>query len=448
MTDLRISRRSLIASASATALATAVAANTPAASPALLAENAALWGFPLVLTGRYLKLAQEQGAQYNQFYLNPTLATPSLKVAGPNVDTIYGYAWVDVSEEPVVLSVPDAGDRYYSIQLLDAYENSFAYVGTRETGSRAGNYAITAPGWRGKLPAGVTQIAAPTTLLFLLTRTLVRSNADAAAAEALQNQYKLGTLSAYPAGQKVGIVQRDALNILPILDLTGAGPEYFTELDALLKRYPPTGAEALAAKPYAALGLGVDFAAKSPPASVLQEAVTSALKKIKQPGLFSEKSGAWTTNYRIEKFIKDPLARAITNSYGPGGHIREEALYFNATADAAGAPLTGARNYELIFPKGQLPPVDASGFWSLTLYGQDFFLVDNPINRYAIHDRTAGLKYGADGSLRIQIQRNAPADQANWLPAPDGPFRLIVRTYIPKKPILDKTYILPPVTAV
>ena len=162
MTDLRLSRRSLIASASATALATAVAANTPAASKAQIAENAALWGFPLVLTGRYLKLAQDQGAQFNQFYLNPTLATPSLKVAGPNVDTIYGYAWVDLSKEPVVLSVPDAGDRYYSIQLLDAYENSFAYVGTRETGSKAGSYALTAPGWKGSLPAGVTQIAAPT----------------------------------------------------------------------------------------------------------------------------------------------------------------------------------------------------------------------------------------------------------------------------------------------
>ena len=448
MTDLRLSRRSLIASASATALATAVAANTPAASKAQIAENEALWGFPLVLTGRYLKLAQDQGAQFNQFYLNPTLATPSLKVAGPNVDTIYGYAWVDVSKEPVVLSVPDAGDRYYSIQLLDTYENSFAYVGTRETGSKAGSYALTAPGWKGTLPAGVKQIAAPTSLLFLLTRTLVRSNADAAAAEALQNQYTLGALSAYPAGQKAGIVTRDALNVLPILDLSGAGPEYFNELDALVKRYPPTGAEALAAEPYAALGLGVNFAAKAPPAPVLKEAVESALKKIKQPGLFSEKSGSWTTNYRIEKFIKDPVARAITNSYGPGGPIREEALYFNATEDASGAPLTGARNYELVFPKGQLPPVDASGFWSLTLYGQDFFLVDNSINRYAIHDRTPGLKYGADGSLRIQIQRSAPADQANWLPAPEGAFRLIVRTYIPRAAILDKSYVLPPVTAV
>lgn len=445
MFEFVMTRRSALLSASALAVA-GCAKSAPTKDLSAVAEEAALWGYPLVQTGRYLKLAQDSGARLNQFYLNPNLATPSLKIGGPNVDTIYGYAWLDVSKEPIVLDVPDAGDRYYSVQLVDAYENVFTYVGSRETGSKAGSYAITAPSWKGELPTGVKQIESPTSLLFLLTRTLVRSVKDAPAAQALQQKYTLAPLSNYPGGKKAGAVIEDALRVLPALDLSDAGSTYFQELDALVSKYPPVGKEAEHFKRYAALGLGKDFEAKAPAPELLQTAFSSAYKKLHTAGLFGEVVDGWRTNYHITRFIEDPLARAAANQYGPGGHITEEALYFQAKADSNGAPLDGAHHYELTFPGGQLPPVD--GFWSITLYTPELFLVENPIKRYAINDRTPGLVQNKDGGLTIKIQHDSPTNKANWLPAPEGAFQLILRTYVPQKPLLEKTYHIPPVVAV
>jgi len=139
-----------------------------------LAEDAFIWGFPLVLTGRYVRLAAERDFPFNQFYLNTRLATPQLKIVGPNCDTLYGMAWLDLSAEPQVLEVPDTHDRYYSIQLMDAYQTTFAYVGRRTTGTKAGAYALTGPGWSGSLPAGVRQIKSPTNLALAVTRMHVK----------------------------------------------------------------------------------------------------------------------------------------------------------------------------------------------------------------------------------------------------------------------------------
>ena len=439
------SRRHMLAAAtttSALALAAPHIAFAAGDDVAAIAEEAAIWGYPLVQTGRYLDLSRQKNIAFNRFYLNPKLATPSLKVAGPNVDTIYGFAWLDLAKEPIVLDVPDTQDRYYSIQLVDAYENTFAYVGRRETGTRAGTYVIAAPGWNGTAPDGAHVITAPTSLVFALTRTLVRGEADAPVAADVQLHYTLSPLSAYPAGRQAGIAQDDVLNILPVLDLKGTGAAYFDELDGLVRAYPPTGPEAASFARYAALGLGTaDYATKKPSDTVLTAAFDRAYGRI-QTSNPSEIVNGWRVNYRISKFINDPLERAAVNRYGPGAHIAEEALYFSAVADARGAPLSGQNSYTLTFPAGQIPPVDA--FWSLILYGSDFFLVDNPLNRYAINDRTPGLVKGADGSLTVIIQHNPPADTANWLPAPDGKFQLLFRTYQPGPGILDRSYKLPP----
>ncbi len=411
-----------------------------------LYEAAALWGYPLVETGRYLKLAQEKGFGFNQFYLNAKLATPSLKVAGPNIDTIYGFAWLDLSHEPVVLGVPDTADRYYSIQLIDAYENVFAYVGRRETGTKAGTYVIAPPGWTGKAPEGSKVIQSPTSLVFALTRTLVRGEKDAEIAAELQKHYRLAPLSGWPAAAKDGAIQDNVLNILPVLDIGSAGAGFFDELNALVKAYPPTGQEAANFAKLSALGLGTDgFAANRPSDIVLSNALQRAQVKIKAVNVAEVENG-WRVNRHIRRFILDPAERAATNAFGPGAHIAEEALYFSAVGDAAGQQLSGANTYSLTFPKGQLPPVDA--FWSLILYGPDFFLVDNPLNRYGINDRTPGLKPNADGGLTLTISHTPPADTANWLPAPDGRFQLLFRTYQPQAPLLDGRYKLPPLQRV
>jgi len=453
MAELLTSRRRLLLGTAGVVLSAGVQMNLRAgfaAEPrpdlAALAEDAAIWGLPLVQTGRYLKLAQTQGYSFNRFYLHQGLATPAMKLIGPNIDTIYGFAWLDLSQGPLVLDVPDAADRYYSIQFTDAYENSFAYVGRRATGTKAGRFVIAESTWQGSIPPGAKRIDAPTSLLFVLTRTLVKSAADLPAAQALQAGYLLGTLQGYPASRKAPIALGNVPNNLPILDFSHSGAGYFTELDALVKLYPPRGQEAEAFARFAPLGLGQGFAQHPPlPADKVELALANAVKRIKSANI-AENNDGWRVNYHISSFIADPVARAAGNSFGPGAHIAEEALYFNTAADANGNPLTGARHYTLTFPKGQLPPAHA--FWSLILYGSDFLLVDNPINRYTINDRTPGLVYEPDGSLCILIQHDAPQGQVNWLPAPTGGFRLILRTYQPDESLRSGKYRVPKLIAV
>ncbi len=396
-----ISRRALLASGGCLLALPALAA-TSHATDIGLAEDAAIWGLPLVRTGRYLALARSRGLKINHFYLNQALATPSLKLAGPNVDTIYGFAWLDLSDGPVAVQVPDGGDRYYSVQFIDAYETILGYAGKSATSAGPGLYVVTGPGWSGALPSGAKRVASPTTLVLALTRTLVKGAADLPAAQALQSSYAIGPLSAYPAGLKHGTVLHDALSVFPTLKVQGDGAAFFTELDALVKRYPPRGEEAIAYQKLAPLHLGDGFKNHTAlSAADLQQALAGALARIKAVHNTDTDDG-WRVNYHIRRFNADPVVRASLNSVGPGAHIAEEALYFAATTDASGAPLEGSHSYSITFPKNGLPP--AKAFWSLILYnGGDLLLVPNKLNRYTINDRTPNLVYEADGALRIVI---------------------------------------------
>ncbi len=409
-----------------------------------LAQDAAIWGLPLVQTGRYLALARAHGLRMNQFYLNQALATPSLLIPAPNVDTLYGIAWLDLSGGPVVLDVPDAGDRYYSIQFIDAYENTLAYVGKRATGDHAGTYVIAQSGWQGAdLPANAKRIDAPTSAVLLLARTLVTSPTDLAAAQALQSAYALSPLALYPSHRAAGIVQSNVLEVLPALNIDGTGAQFFGELDALVRQFPPRGQEAASFARFAPLGLGTSFAQQNPlPQTELDSALAAALRRVKNVNTAEDNNG-WRVNYMISPFIADPLIRAGVNQLGPGANVAEEALYFTAAHDAEGAPLDGSNRYSITFARGQLPPVRA--FWSLILYDEHFHLYDNPADRYAINDRTAGVQFSDDGSLRIVIQHREPANTANWLPAPRGSFRLILRAYQPDPALLTRQYRVPPI---
>jgi hypothetical protein len=441
-----LARRDLIAGAGTLLAANAAPGRAAADSGDLqgLAEDAAIWGLPLVQTGRYLALARSRGLRMNQFYLNQALATPSLLIPAPNVDTLYGIAWLDLSAGPVVLDVLDAGDRYYSIHFMDAYENSFAYVGRRATGDRAGSYVIAPSGWSGSdLPPQAKRIDAPTGVVLLLARTLVAGPADLAAAQAVQAGYTLSPLAGYPARRAAGIVQPNALEALPKLDLGGSGGRYFGELDALVRQFPPRGQETVAFARFAPLGVGTGFPqqANLPPAA-LDGALENALRRVTKVNTAEDNDG-WRVNYMISGFITDPLVRAGVNQLGPGANIAEEALYFTAAHDADGAPLDGSDRYSITFTKGQLPPVHA--FWSLILYDADFHLYDNPADRYAVNDRTPGIEFAANGSLKIIIQHREPSNTANWLPAPRGAFRLMLRAYQPDATLLARQYRVPPI---
>jgi hypothetical protein len=415
-----------------------------AGDKAEVARQAFIWGFPLVLTGRYLDIAAKAGAPLNQFLLSPDLATPATHAAGPNVDTLYGFAWLDLAPEPQVLAVSDSHDRYYSIQLLDAYANSFAYVGRRATGTKAGAFVLTAPGYGGPVPAGLTQIKAPTSKILALVRTLVRGEADLAAAREIHGSYSLGALSEWPKGRRTGQKRENSVNVFPVIDPSAASASYFDELNTLLSQFPASAADAVYLAKFKDVGIGKGMSPAKDAASqaLLAAAAHDGVAAIRKAD-YSTVDNGWRTRFDVRPFIADPLERATADVFGPGTHIADEALYFSIRNGADGARLSGQKRYRLRFPAGQTPPVDA--FWSLTLYGDDFFLPENALKRYAITDRTNGLRYGPDGALELSIQHDQPTEgPANWLPAPDAPFQLILRTYQPRRAILDRTYHLPP----
>lgn len=411
-----------------------------------VAQDAVIFGVPAVLQSRYLALADQGGFARNQFAVNLELSTPDTHVAGPNDDTLYGFTYLDLTDGPQVIEVPATPGRYFSIQLIDFWTNVFTYIGTRVTGSAAGAFALTPPGWEGRLPRGVRRIESPTKRLLALVRTEVTGPDDLPEAQAIHTSYTTGPLSRYPGERVTPKVVSQALNIFAPLDLSGSGISLFEEINDLIREYPPLPADAAHARELRAVGVDVPRYRQPDAAlaSILQAAITPALTAItaRVPGLLTGTATGWSVNYDVQPITHDPLTRAALVIYGPGTHSAREALYFNA-ASLGGTALTGAHDYTLTFPAGQLPPV--GGFWSVIMYdATNFWLVPNPINRFEVSSHSGPLTYGADGSLTIAVSNTQPADPAvNWLPSPAGGFRLILRTYLPAPSVLDGTW-LPP----
>ncbi len=442
----RITRRMVLQTGLATAMqpyCTPAWAGT-SEDPEALARDAYIWGYPLVLFGRYLDAYRQKSNPTNQFIVQSALSIPATPGGGPNVDTIYGYTWLDLRAGPQVLYVPEVASRYYSIQFIDMYGDCFAYVGSRATGTKAGAYAIVGPGWKGALPKSVKAIHAPTDDVMTFARTFVRDEADMPSVLDIQKRYGFGDLADFPRPTRLP-VSRPELPLPQILDLSPTGAAYFDELCERLATDPPQGTDRDILKRFAKIGIipGAHPAADAKLAALFESAVPIADKQVKTAQYGTQINGLYV-NYSMVSFPKDPLLRASSNKYGPGAHIPQEALYFSLDRGPDGRALDGNRDYALRFAKGQQPPVGA--FWSVTVYGPTMSMVENPIKRYAIKGGMAGLNYGVDGSLEILFQHTMPAQGwSNWLPVPAGPFRLVLRTYQPGPPILNRTYNLPPV---
>jgi hypothetical protein len=416
-----------------------------------LAQDAYIWGIPLVQTRMYLALARELDLPYNQLFGSPALSTPDSEVPLPNVDTLYGLGWMDLRDEPQIVFVPDTDDRYYLIQLNDAYLNSFCYIGRRATGTKAARFAIVAPGWQGELPDDVQRIDAPTAQILALTRVLVDDEADLPAARAVQDNFALTPLSHYPDILSPNRPINDAFNNFPILQPASLGAQYFDELCQGLVDNPAPDKDRAFVDSLQALGIAPGAKPSAQDAArvrLLTEATEAGHTAIHSRGgwlIDTRHVNDWMVSYGMTQFIEDPLDRAVVAKLGPGCLIPQEGLYFSLLQGPDGEPLTGGKNYQLTFEAGNLPPVDA--FWSLTMYGHDRALVHNPIDRYAIGDRTKGLQYGDDGSLTLRIQHARPAAGAsNWLPAPApdaGPFHLFLRTYQPQPRLASGQYQMP-----
>jgi hypothetical protein len=386
-------------------------------------------------------------------------------VTAPNADTLYTTAWIDVTKEPWVLSLPDMKDRYFLFPMLDGWTNVFQVPGKRTTGTGPQKYAITGPGWSGTLPDGVTEYKSPTGLVWILGRIYCTGTPeDYAAVHAAQDEVSLAPLSSYgqPYTPPAGTVD-------PSIDMKTAvreqvdaldGAAYFARFAELLKANPPAAEDAPMVAKLAKLGIvpGQDFdAAKLSPAVAkgiadapkpaqakimdwMKEGVVAGDMKLEHGWLFTTKTGLYGTAYR---------QRALITAIGLGANRPQDAVYPTSEGPGLIEKYDGSKKYVIHFDKGQLPPV--KGFWSLTMYDAAYFFVENPLNRYSISARD-DLKENADGSVDLLIQNESPGKdkESNWLPAPGGRFILMLRMYWPDDQppsIIDGSWKIPEVKA-
>ncbi|MFP3707479.1 DUF1254 domain-containing protein [Paraburkholderia tropica] len=357
-------------------------------------------------------------------------------IVTPANDFLYLNAWIDLSNGPVVLDLPAVeSTRYFVIELLDAFTNNFANLGPRNVGTRGARVVLHAPGQQ---PTGDgTPVSCPTALVWLLGRVLVQSDDDLPRARDAARAFRLnGPVCAGP--QCVRDWQESGDDAL----------DFFQHVFDAFADLPPRADEA------AAFGMLVRAGLREhgrTDVRALPETVQHGLRlayadaqRLLLAFTQSRTRRNWVYSLELGRYGHAHLLRACIAMKGLGALASEEAVYATADFDDAGEHLHGARRYSLHFAPGQLPPVDA--LWSLSLYGADRYFVDNPIPRYAIGDRTPGLRYDADGGLRIAIQHEAPADpHANWLPAPPDGFYLILRFYHPQAAFLEGRYAIPPV---
>jgi hypothetical protein len=376
-------------------------------------------------------------------------------VTAPNADTLYSNAFVNVSQEPWVLSWPDMGDRFYVWNIYDAWVPVIFDPGSRTTGQKAQAFAITGPGWKGSLPQGVQEIKSPSATAWVLGRTYSTGTPeDFKAVWALQDQYKLVPLSSYgkaytpPPGKVDPSIDmkksvRDSVNALD-------GWAYFSLMAELMKDNPPASYDLPMLLKLEKLGVlpGKSFDAQKADPVVLKAMDRGRTLGLERILAYTKVSGAnvngWLVNPGNYPFGTDYLARAFLCAYGIPANRPEDATYPYSEVDKDNRPLDGANKYVVHFAsKNDLPP--ANGFWSLTMYDGEWFFVPNPVNRYSISARQ-DLKSNPDGSIDLYIQKDSPgaAKESNWLPAPAGRFILCMRLYWavepPKPSILNLTW--------
>ncbi|HEY2873176.1 MAG TPA: DUF1254 domain-containing protein [Reyranella sp.] len=434
-----------------------------------LARRAAIYLFPVyeMYRTRWNATVNEKNParhKLNRFLHVPTLATyRSRAVTTPNADTLYSSAWLDLSVEPVFLTVPDMGGRYYSFAFMSLFTDNFACVSRRLDGNRPRPRMIVGPSWKGVADHDVELIRAPTNSVWLLGRILIDGPPDQESVWTLQSRTLLespdmrnerriletqelmrqrNTPPPEPVADWSPINPNDPFDLFEV-GMRALGESPLGEHDkAVLEDFAP-----LRLRP----GYKVDLRAFSESErEAIKRGIAHARDEIRKPGGFGTTVNGWRFPPRnLGNFGDDYLYRAVIALTALAALEVAEATYLMCDSDAEGRLLDGSRRYVLRFAAGQLPP--ARAFWSLSMYELTpegrAFLTDNPISRYAIGDRTRGLTHGADGSLDILIQHDRPAEgeEANWLPAPAGPMRLVLRAYEPDESLLDASYRIPPV---
>lgn len=431
-----------------------IAITKSADSAKAIAKEAWIYSFPLATNYRSMRLYAldksypDYAGGFNKFKHYDKIFTPSdTAVITPNNDTPYSWAILNLADEPVILEVPEVKDRYYSFQLVDLYTFNFAYVGSRATGDKAGKYMIAGPDWKGEKPAGIDKVLqSETNLVTLLGRTeLKMAPGDIENVKKLQSQYKLTLLHEFT--KEAAPVHKEFTLPYPEFRQSDLGSAAFIGLANNLLQYTSINPDEKDLRAKFAK-IGIVPGKKFDPTDYTSEVLKAITQAAQEAGKELEEGTNKLTNATDlfgtrEELIGDYTKRALGAAAGLFGNTKEEAIYIGTSSDKANKPLLGKNKYVIRFPKGQTPK--AKYFWSITLYElPSRYLVNNPINRYSIGDRTTGLKYEPNGDLLIYIQNEAPkGKESNWLPAPKNAFYYLIRIYGPDESILNGTWKAP-----
>ncbi|MEM7437082.1 MAG: DUF1254 domain-containing protein [Myxococcota bacterium] len=430
-----------------------------------VAEEAYMWGWPManLLTRNHrVRLVPKPGhlmgiapvAPIGRASMLADYIEPDQKfVACPNQDVVYGFGMMELDQSPVVIQVPDFGDRYWVYAIYDARTDQIAKIGQQHD-TKPGHYLVVGPGWDGEPPDGIAGVFRSSTNLTVMIPRLFMNDTDEdrAAVQPLINQ-----IAAYPVQEYDGewaITEwRNAPRIPYLLGLIKRGPpvwvepkKFLDQLAEILERVPPLPGEEPLYERFreltaaAAEDRAIRRAAVSTFAAMQADVIDGFLKWSEngEPAgngwHRSIDSAAWGTGYR------NRTASARSNIFE---NVQEETRYYYTDDDAEGTALDGKLGYAITFEAGALPPV--RGFWSMTLYSASHFFHENPLDRYSLGTKNSTLQYNADGSLTIYAGATSPgADlESNWLPAPDGPFSLYIRAYWGEAPILDGSWVPP-----
>jgi hypothetical protein len=426
-----------------------------------IAKEAYIYGFPLVDNYRveyaYFvdRTSPEFKAPWNHITNIPRVFTPAdTAVQTPNSDTPYSWLGLDLRAEPIVLTLPPIEkERYFSVQLTDAYTFNFDYLGTRTTGNQGGSYAIAGPNWKGETPKGIKKVLrSETELIIVVYRTQLFNPGDIENVKKIQAGYKVEPLSAFlgTAAPKAAPAIDFIKPLTPETQKTSL--EFFNILNFVLQFCPTDPSETELMARFAMIGVG---AGKTFDPGKLSPEMKAAIEQGRDDawvafaeGVKQLDDGTLTSGdlFGTRQAMKNNYLYRWLGTIGIYGNSRQEALYPIYRIDAEGQKLSGANRYSIRFAPGQLPPVNA--FWSLTMYELPAsLLVANPLNRYLINSpMLPQLKKDADGGVTLLIQNESPgtAEEANWLPAPKGPFAMYMRLYWPKEEATDGKWKAPP----
>lgn len=409
---------------------------------ALASMNAWLYGLALIENAK----SRADVLQYvgpNEVYHQRDLVTWDWHdVTTPNNDTLYSRSWIDLRQGPVKVTVPAGGDRYVSVAFMDMYMNNFAILGTRTTGSDGGTFTLVGPSEPTDDPLA---IRSPTPWVWSTLRVLVSGTEDLDAARLVQSEFA---------------VEGSGASIPPAYPRRDAGwRDLFAGIQALIIENPPPIADTAIFQTMKPLGVGMmgGFDANrftAAQASEIEAGIGAAIAKMRSPGQRGAVRNGWSyPKFTLGDFEQDYLYRALVAIAGLGALPIREAMYLRPVSDEGTANFDSNRTWRLTIPGDALPPVDA--FWSVSMYEQtpenQYYFIQNPIDRYMISDRTPDLIRRSDGGVDIWMSREAPAAgmEVNWLPTPsERPFSLVFRGYLPQDELLYGHYTLPQLTPV